>query len=240
MQLAIDFGNTHAKAAIFNGNILVHYYHTIEYFELIKLSNTYIDAPIMLCSVNQEATHIVNLIENKSRLTRLDFNTPIPITNLYQTPQTLGMDRLAAVIGANYLFPNQNCLVIDAGTCLKYDYVDKIGQYLGGSISLGINMRFKALQHYTSKLPLISTQLDVKAELLGQTTYDAILSGVFNGIKNEVEGIIESYTSRFENLKVLMCGGDYTFFESRIKHPIFAHPELVLLGLNRIILHNAH
>lgn len=240
MQIAIDFGNTSAKAAIFDGDKMVEFYSTIDPLAVIKLSNTYRLDPILLCSVNQESTHVINLIENKSRLGKLDHKTPIPIANLYQTPDTLGMDRLAAAVGANYLFKTNNCLVIDAGTCIKYDFINDKCQFIGGSISPGINMRFSALNHYTSRLPLISPPLDYATSLVGQNTHDAIAAGVYNGVIKEVEGIIESYNARYENLKVLISGGNHAFFESRIKHPIFVHPELVLLGLNRIIVHNAH
>jgi type III pantothenate kinase len=240
MQLVIDFGNTLAKAALFEGEQMIQLFKNIDHIQLIKLANENINAQIMMSSVNQNATHIINLIENKERITRLDHNTKIPIKNLYLSPETLGMDRLAAAVGANKIFQNHNCLVIDAGTCLTYDYINANSEYLGGSISLGLQMRFRALNQFTSKLPLILVEQIIEPDLIGRKTNEAIVSGVFLGIVNEINGIIDHYHSRFDNLKVLLCGGDHTFFESRIKHPIFAHPELVLLGLNRILLYNAH
>ncbi|MFN0050430.1 MAG: type III pantothenate kinase [Cytophagales bacterium] len=239
-HLTIDFGNTQAKAAIFDGEKCLDLYYGIDHMQLIKLANSDLDAKIMMCSVSQEATHIVNLIENKARILKLDFKTSIPVQNGYGSPETLGMDRLAAVIGANYLYPNVDCLVIDAGTCLTFDFIDSNAKYLGGSISLGIQMRFKALSHFTSKLPFVGSKTDESFDLVGKNTQEAILSGVLNGIVSEVEAIIMNYKARYANINALLCGGDHSFFESRIKHPIFAHPELVLLGLNRILLHNAN
>lgn len=238
MNIAIDFGNSVAKAAVFEGDKLMDYYHALSPVELIKLVNDHPQASVITATVTADATHIINLIENKSRLTKLEHKTPTPISNTYLTPETLGMDRLAAVVGANYLYPKTDCLVIDAGTCITYDFVDENAVYHGGSISLGLKMRFKALHHFTSRLPLLEYKED-KYKLIGKDTEEAMVSGVVGGIENELIGIISSYIMRYPQLKVIICGGDGPFFESIIKQRIFAVPELVLIGLNRILIYNA-
>lgn len=240
MQIAIDFGNTLAKAALFEGEKMIDLLNGVDYFKLIQFANDNPSAKIMMCSVNQEATHVINLIENKDRIIALNHTTTIPIINAYQTPETLGMDRLAAVVGANYLFKNENCLVIDAGTCVTFDFVDAKAVYWGGLISPGLLMRFKSLQHFTSKLPLIELDKNIQIDLIGTNSKEAIMYGVCSGILNEINLTIDQFKLRYGELKILLCGGDHTFFESRIKHSIFAYPELVLLGLNRILLQNVH
>jgi len=164
------------------------------------------------------------------------------ILNHYLTPETLGLDRLAAVIGARYLYPGQNSLVIDGGTCITYDRVDAGGNYFGGSISPGLNMRYKALNYYTDGLPLISADNGF-TEKYGKNTAAAIRSGVQNGIKYELTGFIESYKNDQHDLNIILSGGDSIFFDTLLKNSIFApyikiEPHLVLKGLNAAIQNN--
>ncbi|UII28675.1 type III pantothenate kinase [Fulvivirga maritima] len=166
----------------------------------------------------------------------LEYNLPLPFTIDYKTPQTLGRDRVAGVAGGQYIFPNANTLVIDLGTCITYDIIDAKNVYHGGGISPGLKMRFKSLHNFTAKLPLIEPTNDF--ELIGQSTKESILSGVINGMISEIDGIIRMYTDKFAHLQIIMCGGDAKFFENRIKANIFVAPELVLTGLNRILLYN--
>jgi type III pantothenate kinase len=237
MNICIDFGNTSIKAAAFNGDKIVSNYNKLNYVELLNLVNEHIDYKLAISSVSNEVVHIVNLIENKERLTIINYLTPVPIKNLYQTPETLGMDRLAAVIGAHFLYPETNCLVIDAGTCITYDLLDKSGNYHGGSISPGMDMRYKAINHYTAKLPMIE---DRSFEgLIGKNTNDAIVSGINHGVLGEVNWVISSYKEKYPGIQTVMCGGNIAFFETKIKERIFAVPELVLVGLNRILNYNA-
>ena len=170
----------------------------------------------------------------------LSHETPVPIQNQYGTPATLGMDRLAAVVGASYSFAGQDCLVIDAGTCITFDYIDRDKNYLGGSISPGLAMKFKALHTFTGKLPLVEqTEKNVEqVPLIGQDTVSCLQSGVFNGTLAEVEGLITTYTKQSPDLVTVMCGGDAPFFETNLKARIFAVPDLVLIGLNRILNYN--
>jgi type III pantothenate kinase len=160
----------------------------------------------------------------------------VPVKNNYSTPHTLGMDRLAGVVGAFQLYPGTNCLVVDAGTTITCDFLDEEGHYQGGSITPGIDMRFKSLSEYTDKLPLVESDWD-SPPFIGNNTEGSIRSGVLNGVVSEIEGIIRRYDHKFSNLKVIICGGDAQYFESRLKDSIFA-PHLVLIGLNSILMYH--
>jgi len=166
----------------------------------------------------------------------LTADTPIPFSNHYQTPETLGKDRLAAIAGAYSLFPDNDILVIDAGTALTIDFIDKNGNYLGGNISPGLNMRFKALHDYTEKLPLLS-QTD-EFQLLGKCTESAIVSGIQFGMIFEVNKYIDHFVKKNEHLVKILTGGDRFFLENKIEHSIFAEPNLVFIGLDYIIEFN--
>ena len=168
----------------------------------------------------------------------LTFQTPTPFKNLYQTPSTLGKDRIAAVAGAFSLYPNRNVLVIDAGTCITYDFLTDKGEYLGGGISPGIRMRFKAMHTFTGKLPLIEP--DEYDGLIGRSTRESMLSGVYNGVISELNGLISLYQEQFGDIMVIITGGDHEFLHNKLKISIFAAPDLVLLGLNEIFDYNDH
>lgn len=178
------------------------------------------------------------LKEKKIKTIVLSSDLKLPIEILYKTPQTLGADRIAGAVAANALFTEKNVLKIDFGTCITFDFVNNKQQYLGGAISPGMIMRFKALHNYTAKLPLIDPMQHLHYHLTGTDTTTSILSGVVNGIQKEVEGIIKEYDSRFGNLQVVATGGDAGFFVTLLKSEIFARPNLVLEGLNRILNYN--
>ncbi len=148
------------------------------------------------------------------------------------------MDRLAGVCGAIELFKETDTLVIDAGTCITYDFVDKQKNYFGGSISPGLKMRFKAVHTFTAKLPLVDSANAVG--LIGDSTESSIQSGVINGMIAEIEGIIMRYQDKYPGLRVILCGGDTAFFENKLKASIFAAPDLVLIGLNSILIYNVN
>lgn len=173
---------------------------------------------------------------NNKKVVVLSPTTSVPIQNNYSSPNTLGMDRLAGVVGCNYLYPNTNCLLIDCGTCITYDFIDSTGTYQGGSISPGLTMKFKALNNFTNSLPLVEGKSD--SELIGKTTEESILSGVLNGTIAEMDQIMEEYKAHHSGLKVILTGGDGQFFESKLKATIFAQPKIVLIGLNRILEYN--
>jgi len=177
------------------------------------------------------------LSKNLELFIELDQHTPLPIENLYETPETLGKDRIAAAVGANELFPGQNVLIIDAGTAITYDVVSEKNEFLGGNISPGLQMRFKALNQFTGKLPLINYSDEF--QLIGRNTEEAIRAGVQNGILYEIERTIETFNRNYENLQIVMTGGDSIFFDKKLNYSIFVHFNLTLIGLNRILEHNA-
>jgi type III pantothenate kinase len=162
--------------------------------------------------------------------------TPIPLKNSYSTAETLGTDRLAAAVGANFFYEGKNVLAIGCGTAITYDFVTEAGEYVGGAISPGIGIRFKALNQFTAKLPLV--EIDEKFPILASTTRESILSGVLNGAIHEVDGYIDAIHQNFSDFEVILTGGDANFFVGKLKNAIFVVPNLVLIGLNRILYHN--
>jgi len=237
MNLVVDAGNTQIKAGIFEGNELVYFLETYAFDEILNFISSYKIENTLLCSVIIISDEWLKALKNISKLFILDFKLPIPLNNFYKTPETLGMDRLAGVVGASFLFPKKNCLIIDIGTCLKFDLVDQNNNYLGGSISPGLHMRFQSLHHFTSKLPILEPSLE-KIDLIGNSTQQAIQSGVINGMIAEINGTINRYNEKILDIQLILCGGDALFFETKINQTIFAVPKLVLIGLNSILQHN--
>jgi type III pantothenate kinase len=236
MNLVVDYGNSAAKVGIFDHQNLMEKitFDTPEALRnFLRMSAA---ESILVSSVKEDANLVLTWAVHAKNKFRLDYNFPLPITNRYGTPETLGVDRLAGVCGAREIFPMQHCLVIDAGTCITYDFIDKEGNFLGGGISPGLSMRLKAVHNFTAKLPLVSAKADVP--LIGNSTESCIQSGVVNGVLEEIEGIIRQYQQKFEGLRVILCGGDSRFFENQLKASIFASPELVLVGLNSILNYN--
>ncbi len=167
---------------------------------------------------------------------RLSPDTPVPITNRYRSPQTLGSDRLAAVIGASSLKPGKDLLIIDAGTCITYEVIDARGNYWGGNIAPGMQMRLRALHEFTARLPLVDAEGEVPG--MGYDTETAIRSGVLRGMKYEIEGYIKSMRSKFPNLQVFLTGGDHINFDTNITNIIFSDKYIVPRGLNKILDYN--
>jgi len=169
-------------------------------------------------------------------LLKLSHDTPIPIANRYRTPETLGSDRLAAVVGASSLKPGKDLLIIDAGTCITYEVIDARGNYWGGNIAPGMQMRLKALHEFTARLPLVEAEGDVPG--MGYNTETAIRSGVLRGMKYEIEGYIKSMRAKFPHLLVFLTGGDHINFDPGIKNIIFSDRFIVPRGLNKILDYN--
>lgn len=196
--------------------------------------------PIEGCIVSavREAQTELDLLRSRfPNIIELSGTTPLPIKNRYKTPTTLGPDRICAAIGAWSLFKGHNILVIDAGTCLKCEYISAVGEYLGGAIAPGLAMRAKAMNHFTAKLPLIN--VNSGAQAIGTSTDEALNSGSFFGLWLEIEGRINHFLEQFPNGKIVLTGGDAKYFEGRTKTPIFADPILVPRGLYEIYLHHA-
>jgi type III pantothenate kinase len=238
-KLIIDFGNTFQKLAVFEGKNLIHkeIFQEMQPEVLIRFIEK--KGPfygIILSSVSNHSLEIENILTLSGKFFFLNPQTPIPIKNLYQTPETLGKDRIAAVTGAWSMLPGKNILVIDAGTCITYEMITKNGEYLGGGISPGIRMRFQAMHTFTGKLPFIEPE-DFD-ELIGRSTRESLLSGVYNGVMAEISGIIGLYGEKFNDLNVIITGGDHQFLHNKLKISIFAVPDLVLLGLNDIFDYN--
>jgi type III pantothenate kinase len=242
--LVIDIGNTYTKIAVFKHDQLLFsgQYLSADSIIINKILDDYAVNKAIISSVKKNKEEWQNILAQKVELIYFNAEMTSGITNHYLTPNTLGLDRLAAVIGAYYLYPGKNNMIIDGGTCITYDWVDAAGNYFGGSISPGLNMRYKALNNYTAGLPLISAGENFTAKS-GNDTTSAILSGVQNGIKYELEGFIESYKKDGEELNIVLSGGDSIFFDTLLKNSIFApcikiEPHLVLKGLNAAIQTN--
>lgn len=240
-NLVIDIGNTNNKIAVFEGQNMVHFQRNkaFDFEELEHLVMQFKIENFTVSSVNAGLDKLVNFLQAKLRYFPFSTQVSAGIVNHYETLNTLGLDRWAKVIAAFKLFPKRNCLIIDAGTCITYDEVTSTGEYLGGSISLGIQMRFEALHHFTKKLPLV--QWDRTASIpRGTNTQNALKSGVLRGILNEIEGFILAAQRENNALTILLTGGDSDFLMEQLKNSIFASqivndPYLVLKGLNESI-----
>ncbi|MEO1051497.1 MAG: type III pantothenate kinase [Bacteroidota bacterium] len=237
MNLAIDFGNSSAKIAFFQGENMVELKEKVSVDDLKEIVGLKKPDFTIISSVSQGTSEIIEQASLGPNTIGLTAQTPIPAEIRYKTPHTLGVDRIAAVIGAQTLFPNQNCLVIDAGTCITYDFIDSQRKYFGGAISPGLRMRFKSLNNFTARLPLVEFD-DRDYDLIGDSTETSILSGIINGTVAEIQEIIRKYKHKFSDLQILICGGDARFVESRMKSAGIAKPELVLIGLNSILEYN--
>ena len=236
MNVVVDSGNTYSKIGWFSDDQLVRYETRLSFMELIELIRAELPERIMYSSVNRSLDEFLVALDRNLAVHNLTGLTPVPIRKDYETPHTLGADRVAAACGASWMFPGKDVLVIDMGTSITYDLVDREGVFRGGLISPGVRMRFNALHTFTKRLPLFDPEIE--PEFIGKSTKNAIQSGVMNGTLAEIEGIIERYRNEIQSLCVVICGGDVPFFESSLKPPIFAVPELVLIGLNRILTYN--
>ena len=239
MNLVLDIGNSRVKCAIFEKNNCIEkaIWESIS-LEILKekIAPFEIKNAIVYASgTEQEA--IKNYLDAHFKVIRLTHETPIPIKNNYATPETLGKDRLAGVIAANFLFPKQACLVVDAGSALTFNFLDADACFQGGSISVGLKMRYKALNHFTARLPLLSFDKEaVSDNLIGRDTVSAMTIGVQQGFVSEVEGLVRRYKKKYGKFQLLITGGDGAFlFENiKIKNKYYER-DLVLIGLNRIL-----
>jgi len=240
-NLVIDIGNTFTKLAVFSGNKLVwiEAYTNVNNQLLNNVLNKYKPQKALISSVKKQAESWEQYLSSHVKLIKFSNSMATSVKNHYQTPQTLGADRVAAVAGAHALYPDKANLVIDAGTCITYDMIDAEGNYFGGSISPGLNMRYKALNYYTDALPLLGADDSFK-NAYGDDTATSIKSGVQNGTNFEVLGFIESYNKTQPQLNIILTGGDSIYFDTVLKNSIFApqiknEPYLVLIGLNAVI-----
>ena len=239
--MVIDIGNTFTKVAFFDDDNLLftNHYNLVDTALVDELLNQYHVDSVIISSVKKDKEQWQLALGQKTKLTHFSAAMATGIRNHYLTPGTLGLDRLAAVIGAQRLFAGSNNLVIDGGTCITYDHVDHAGNYFGGSITPGLSMRYSALNYFTAGLPLVDMEEGFDKPN-GEDTITSIRSGVQNGIKYELTGCIESYIKKDRQLNVILTGGDCYFFDTLLKNSIFApyikiEPYLVLKGLNAAI-----
>ncbi|NVO11366.1 MAG: type III pantothenate kinase [Bacteroidales bacterium] len=239
MNLVVDIGNSLTKVAIIEGESIINVdkYEILSTDVIDKTVSKYAPSRAIISNVGKIDKEISSHLKNIIPTIEFTSLTKIPITINYKTPQTLGLDRIALAVGANYLYPSTNLLVIGCGTAITYDLVDSKSMYYGGAISPGIVLRFKSLNQHTANLPLLE-QVD-KFELIGSSTSECIESGVLNGVIGEVDYFIDSFKTKFPSLKVLVTGGDANFFVNKLKNSIFVVQNLVIIGLNRIIEFNA-
>ncbi|MCO6500344.1 MAG: type III pantothenate kinase [Vicingus serpentipes] len=236
MNLIIDQGNTHVKLAVFEQDkLLAHQVLTEMNETLISafIANYAIKKGILSSVKKEKPTQLLK----KYNLLQFSSVTPLPLTLNYKTPTTLGLDRIAAVVGAQQQYPNTNVLVVDMGTCITYDFLDQEGVYWGGAISPGLQIRFKAMEHYTDQLPLVSFKKE-GVKLVGDTTESAIMAGGYYGIEAEVNGMIQKYIQQYKDLQIIITGGDGNLFDIAPKNRIFADEFIVLKGLNKILNDN--
>lgn len=240
--LVLDIGNTAMKAGCFAGTALREMAAGLTAEEVEALVRRWGPQHLLIASVAEEAARwalrLQGLVPGRILLFEPGI-TPVPLRNAYATPLTLGADRLAGAVGAAALRPGRDTLVLDAGTALKCDLVTADGTYRGGSIGPGLGMRLRALHEFTGRLPLLPLPApDATVPLVGDSTPGALLSGVVNGAAAEANGLVAAYRQQYPALGVLLTGGDAPLLASRLAGPIFVVPELVLLGLYRILAYN--
>ena len=239
--LIIDAGNTRVKVFVFEGDKVV--FDKCSDSDLLeenflKIFSLFLISKIIMCSVGALHQKIASLLEGKAPLTVLTSKTKVPFKNLYQTPNTLGVDRIALMSAAAVLYPAKDVLVIDAGTCVTFDFLNSDCVYLGGAISLGLEMRYKALHTFTEKLPKLTFRDPEK--LIGDTTESSIHTGVVSGFVAELSGVIDQYEERYPNLTVVLTGGDMNYLSIRLKNRIFANSNFLVEGLNAILKYETY
>ena len=240
MNLIIEQGNTMLKIAVFDGDQMVAFISNDnnEPSSIHALIEQYHPVQCIMSSVIDENEKLIDLLkETIPFFLWFDETIAVPVSIEYETTNTLGKDRIAAVVGARCLRSGQNVLVIDAGTAITYELLEASGIYKGGNISPGLTTRFLSLNRFTRQLPLVKEQADVP--LIGTSTESAILAGVVNGIVYEMDGYIDGLKTGYGDISVFLTGGNAFYFENRLKNRIFAEANLVLFGLNRILEYNA-
>lgn len=227
----MDFGNTRQKCAVFTNNNLqqVIVLGNDILADLHNIIKVYQPAKSILSSVINHSKDIEDLLQANTHFHKLNYTSVLPITTPVGKPETIGADRLAICSAATKIYPNQHTLAIGLGTCITYNFVNKFSEFLGGSISPGMKMRFKAMNDYTALLPVVEAQHQFP--LIGYDTKTNLLSGVLYGLANEIDGVINLYKEKYENLGVVLTGGDAAFFSQHLKNKIIYEPELLFKGL---------
>ncbi len=249
MNLTIDIGNSFTKIALMEKDELVKI-SRVETLDCAHIA-AFIDgcprlSGAIVCSLKKVDAGVEEYLSQiADRYIRLTNTTAVPLVNLYRTPETLGVDRMAAAVGAASLFGSSNLLIVDFGTAITVDVVTAQGEFLGGNISPGATTRFKALNTFTQSLPLLrlsecqDNESEAVGMAVGRSTREAIEKGVVEGIVLEIEGYISRFSKQYEEINVIFTGGDAKIFAKMFKNTIFATCDLVMYGLNRIMEHNA-
>ncbi len=248
MNLCVDQGNSRTKVALMTdeGKIMKHLiYKSFSSADVERLFDLYDITDSIISSVVDIEAAVVNTLHRRSQhFVLFDHMTPVPIVNRYDTPQTLGQDRLAAAVGAKSLCPNENLLIIDAGSAITYDFVSAEGEYMGGNIAPGIKMRFTMLQRMTKKLPLVDAEENELIPLFGTNTRDAIAAGVIRGVAYEVKGYMRTLKEKMPHYQTFLTGGHAPYVLNNVrssrneKREIRYEKNLVLIGLNTILVYN--
>ncbi len=242
MNLCIDQGNSRTKVALFreDGTIVKTFiYKSFMSADVERLMQLYGVTDSIISSVANVSPAVVNTLHRLSkRCILFDHNTPVPLRNKYDTPHTLGQDRLAAAIGASFLAPKANLLIIDAGSAITYDYVNAQGEYLGGNIAPGIKMRLTALHQRARRLPEVEVEENQLIPLFGKNTKDAIAAGVIRGVTFEVKGYMRTLADRTEHFITFLTGGNAPYILANLQQEVRYEKHLVLIGLNRILEFN--
>ncbi|MBK8683564.1 MAG: type III pantothenate kinase [Bacteroidetes bacterium] len=237
VSLCLDFGNTHWKGALFQGDRMAEKFMLQQsniHEEITRILNLYSPTKVILASVVNHEKSIEDLIAKQATLYVLNSNDfRLPFLNAYGSPETLGHDRLALVAALSKFYPGEDSLVISVGSCVTYNFLAKNNAFRGGAISPGLEMRLRSLNEFTDKLPLISREGHVS--LLGYDTETSLRSGVVMGIASEIDGMIERYESQYGRINAVLTGGDGAFFESRLKSKIFADSNFLFKGLYAIL-----
>ena len=241
MNLIVDVGNTYVKFAVFKSGDLIYKRN----FKLNEFKEQYQtlknDFPELKKAIISSVGHLskdqIELIAKDLNVIKLSTELKFPFKNSYSTPKTLGVDRIALVCSSVNQFPNKNVLIIDAGTCITYDFITKDNEYLGGAISPGLRLRYKSLNNLTANLPLLETKLPTKR--VGDSTESSIHSGVVNGVIIEINGIMDQYQQEYSDLTVILTGGDTNFLSNQLKNSIFANSNFLFEGLNFILEYNS-
>ena len=235
MNLIVDIGNTLTKIAITeNDNVVFSSRHEVLTKDILDgVLSKHSPTKGIIAAVGLKDINLVDYLKAQIPTVEFDHTSRLPIAIRYKTPQTLGLDRIAAAVGASHLYPETDLLVVDCGTAITYDLINHKGEYIGGAISPGIMLRYKSLHQNTANLPLLSS-MEISA-LIGASTTECIESGVLNGVIGEVEYYINSVKEKYPHLNVVVTGGDSNFFVSKLKNSIFVVQNLVIIGLNRIL-----
>lgn len=238
IELVFDIGNTRTKWASFvNGALTEHGKFPNEDPLPLLIREMDPTTNVLICSVSKKTKRAIWILEKFEKVLEFNSETPTPVRSEYKTPTTLGMDRSANAVAAKIIYPEQNILIIDVGTCITVDLVSSDGVHKGGTIAPGLQMRLMALNNYTDALPLV--QLAEAKKYLGQTTDQSILSGVLNGAIAEMNGCIEHIQKEYPHLKVVVTGGDMKWFEHVLKSETFADAFFTLKGLHAILQYNS-